>query len=123
MASRITPCIWMDTEAQEAAEFYCSTFKNAHITNVAHYPDNPYKPAGSVMQVEFEIDGQTFTTLNGGPGHQLTDALSLEYRCDDQVELLHLHHRVESALGRGRHRLTAVRQPVPRVAGRTAPAA
>jgi len=94
MPDKISPCIWLDTEAEGAADFYCSVFKNAHVTNVAHYPENEYKPAGSVLQVEFEIDGQSFTTLNGGPGHQLTDALSFEVRCEDQAEVDELWERL-----------------------------
>jgi predicted 3-demethylubiquinone-9 3-methyltransferase (glyoxalase superfamily) len=87
MAHTIAPCIWLDSQAEEAADFYCSVFKNAEVTNVAYYPENPFKPVGSVLQVELEIDGQPFTLLNGGPGHQLTDALSLEVRCEDQAEV------------------------------------
>ena len=87
MIKKIAPCIWLDTQAEEAADFYVSVFKNSQVTNVSYYPENEYKPAGSVLQVEFEIDGQPFTLLNGGPGHQLTDALSLEVRCEDQAEV------------------------------------
>jgi predicted 3-demethylubiquinone-9 3-methyltransferase (glyoxalase superfamily) len=87
MSKKIAPCIWLDTQAEEAADFYVSVFKNSQVTNVSYYPENEYKPAGSVLQVEFEIDGQPFTLLNGGPGHQLSDALSLEVRCEDQAEV------------------------------------
>jgi predicted 3-demethylubiquinone-9 3-methyltransferase (glyoxalase superfamily) len=87
MPLNIAPCIWLDSEAEEAAHFYVGVFKNSRIVTTAYYPDNPYKPAGSVLQVEVELDGQPFTLLNGGPGHELTDALSFEIRCDDQAEV------------------------------------
>jgi len=94
MPLNIAPCIWLDSEAEEAAHFYVGIFKNSRIVTTAHYPDNPYKPAGSVLQVEVELDGQPFTLLNGGPGHELTDALSLEIRCDDQAEVDHYWDRL-----------------------------
>ena len=65
--TRITPCLWFDTEGEEAAAFYVSLFKNARITDVSRYGEAGPRPAGSVMVVSFELDGQPFTALNGGP--------------------------------------------------------
>ena len=68
---KITPCLWFDTQAEEAAKFYCSIFKDSRIGKVSRYTkagqEVHHKPSGSVMVVEFEIEGQTFTALNGGP--------------------------------------------------------
>ena len=68
---KITPCLWFDTEAEEAAKFYCSVFKDSKLGKVSCYTEAGrevhHKPAGSVMVVEFEIEGLTFTALNGGP--------------------------------------------------------
>jgi len=88
---KITPCLWFDTQAEEAAKFYCSVFKNAKITDVSHFPDAGQdqhgKPAGSVMVVAFEIDGQPFTALNGGPHFKFSEAISLQVPCETQAEI------------------------------------
>ena len=72
----ITPCLWFDTQAEEAAKFYVSVFKNSKITSVSRFPDAGqdvhHKPAGSVMVAAFELDGQPFTALNGGPQFKST---------------------------------------------------
>ena len=79
--TRITPCLWFDTEGEEAATFYVSLFKNSRITDVSRYGEAGPRPAGTVMVVSFELDGQPFTALNGGPeftfrrGHLLPDRL------------------------------------------------
>ena len=88
---KITPCLWFDTQAEEAAKFYCSIFDDSRINNISRYPEAGqevhHKPAGSVMVVEFEIDGQTFTALNGGPNFKFNEATSLQIRCDTQTQV------------------------------------
>lgn len=88
----ITPCLWFDNEAEEAAEFYCGVFKNSRITNVTHYPteglaDFQKDFAGKVLTVRFELDGQTFMGLNGGPIFKFNEAVSLMIDCKDQAEI------------------------------------
>jgi predicted 3-demethylubiquinone-9 3-methyltransferase (glyoxalase superfamily) len=84
---RITPFLWFDTEAEEAAEFYCSIFPNSKITAVSHYTDAGPRPAGTVMTVSFVLDGQEFVALNGGPEFKFTEAISLLINCADQEEV------------------------------------
>src|SRR5258708_19388476 len=74
---RIPPFLWFDTQAEEAAEFYCSIFPNSKITGVSHYTDAGPLPAGTAMTVSFVLDGQELTALNGGPPFKLTQAFSL----------------------------------------------
>jgi len=93
-AQKITPCLWFDTEAEDAAQFYCTVFDNSRITTVSRYGEEGHdihgKPAGSVMAVEFELDGQKFTALNGGPQFKFSEAISFQIRCQDQSEVDHL---------------------------------
>lgn len=84
---RIVPNLWFDTEAEEAATFYTSVFKNSRITNVAHYGEAGPREAGMVMTVSFELDGQPFTAINGGPEFPFTEAMSLEVVCESQAEV------------------------------------
>ena len=88
---RIVPCLWFDHQAEEAATFYVSVFKNSKITKVSRYTkaghETHHRPAGSVMTVEFELDGQRFTALNGGPAFTFNEAVSLQIMCDTQQEL------------------------------------
>jgi predicted 3-demethylubiquinone-9 3-methyltransferase (glyoxalase superfamily) len=88
---QINPCLWFDTEAEEAAKFYCSVFKNSRMGRVSRYVDEGQeihgKEAGSVMAVEFEIAGQKFAALNGGPHFKFTEAISFQVHCDDQQEV------------------------------------
>lgn len=88
---KITPCLWFDTQAEEAAKFYCSIFKNSKITEVSRYPeagqDAHGKPAGSVMVAVFELDGQPFTALNGGPQFKFDEAVSFQVACESQAEI------------------------------------
>jgi predicted 3-demethylubiquinone-9 3-methyltransferase (glyoxalase superfamily) len=86
---QITPFLWFDTEAEEAAEFYCSIFPNSKITNVSHYSDAGPQPAGSAMTVSFVLDGQEITALNGGPHFKHTEAFSFVINCADQAEVDH----------------------------------
>ena len=88
---KLTPCLWFDTQAEEAAKFYCSIFKNSKIGRVSRFPDAGKeihgKDAGSVMVVEFEIEGQTFTALNGGPQFTFDEAVSFQVMCETQDEV------------------------------------
>jgi predicted 3-demethylubiquinone-9 3-methyltransferase (glyoxalase superfamily) len=84
---RITPNLWFDTEAEEAAKFYCSVFPNSEITNVMYYPESGPGPAGSVLTVDFLLDGQEYTGINGGPQFPFTEAVSLLVNCADQDEV------------------------------------
>lgn len=88
---RISPCLWFDTEAEEAAKFYVSVFKNSRINRISRFGEAGRevhgKPAGSVMVVEFEIAGQTFTALNGGPHFKFNEAVSFQVMCDTQDEI------------------------------------
>jgi predicted 3-demethylubiquinone-9 3-methyltransferase (glyoxalase superfamily) len=90
---KITPFLWFDTQAEEAAKFYTSIFKNSRIVGTTYYAAEPAKasgrPEGSVMTVEFELSGQRFTALNGGPIFKFTEALSHVVHCDTQEEVDH----------------------------------
>lgn len=99
---RIHPFLWFDTEAQEAAEFYTSLFENSRITNVSHYGDAGPRPAGSVMTVDFELDGLHFTALNAGPEFKFTEAISLWVDCEDQAEVDRLWDRLTDGGEEGR---------------------
>jgi predicted 3-demethylubiquinone-9 3-methyltransferase (glyoxalase superfamily) len=84
---KITPCLWFDTQAEEAANFYCSIFPNSKVVTVSRYgPDMPGRE-GSVMTVVFELDGQKIMALNGGPMFKLTEAFSLMIECKTQKEI------------------------------------
>ena len=84
---KITPFLWFDTQAEEAANFYCSVFKNSKILNVARYPEGSPAPVGSVMTVEFELDGQRFIALNAGPHFKFNEAISFSIDCKTQEEV------------------------------------
>jgi predicted 3-demethylubiquinone-9 3-methyltransferase (glyoxalase superfamily) len=83
----ITPNLWFDTEAQEAAEFYVSVFPNSEITNVTYYGEAGPGPAGTVLTVDFVLDGQEYTAINGGPEFTFNEAISLLINCADQDEV------------------------------------
>lgn len=92
MASKkITPCLWFDTEAEEAANLYVSVFRNSRIVRIDHYPaagqEVHGKPAGSVMVVVFSLDGQEFAALNAGPQFKFDEAISFQVPCETQEEL------------------------------------
>jgi predicted 3-demethylubiquinone-9 3-methyltransferase (glyoxalase superfamily) len=87
MQQKITTNLWFDTEAEEAADFYTSVFKNSRIVNVAHYTEAGPREAGTVMTVEFELDGQRFVGINGGPQFTFDEAISLQISCEDQDEV------------------------------------
>ena len=90
---RFTPCLWFDHQAEEAANYYVGIFKNARIVQIARYGEAGFEvhgqPAGSVLTVEFELDGQPFTALNGGPAFTFNEALSLQVNCETQDEAYH----------------------------------
>ena len=83
----IQPCLWFDTEAEEAAKFYCSIFPNSKITRISHYTDVGPRPKGMVLTVEFVLDGKPFMALNGGPDFKFTEAISISVECDTQEEI------------------------------------
>src|SRR4029079_12377390 len=83
----ITPHLWFDTESLRAAEFYTSIFPNSTITNVSHYTDAGPREAGMVLTVDFELDGQRYTAINGGPEFTFDEAISLLVNCKDQAEV------------------------------------
>ena len=87
MQQKITPNLWFDGQAEEAAEFYTSIFKNSRILSSARYPENSPGPAGTVMTVEWEIDGQRFVGINGGPEFKFDEAVSFAIACEDQAEV------------------------------------
>jgi predicted 3-demethylubiquinone-9 3-methyltransferase (glyoxalase superfamily) len=86
---KTTPCLWFDTQAEEAAQFYCSVFPNSRITSTSHYGEAGPRPAGEVLTVEFELDGQPYTALNGGPEFTFSEAVSFQIDCADQEEADH----------------------------------
>ena len=86
----ITPFLWFDHQAEEAANFYVSIFKNSKIVTVSRYGDAGPGPKGSVMLVKFQLDGQDFLALNGGPQFQFSPAISLVANCENQKEVDHL---------------------------------
>src|SRR5262249_18376873 len=90
-APTITPCLWFDTEAEDAAKFYASIFKDAKIGKTSHFGKEGFevhgKKAGTVMTVEFEVGGQKFVALNGGPLFKFNEAVSFQIHCDTQQEI------------------------------------
>jgi predicted 3-demethylubiquinone-9 3-methyltransferase (glyoxalase superfamily) len=93
----ITPFLWFDTQADDAANFYVSLFPNSKITHVSRYGDAGPGPKGSVMVVGFELNGQRFTALNGGPTYKLSEAFSLLVNCTEQEEIDRLWEALSAA--------------------------
>ncbi len=87
MPQKIVPNLWFDTEAEEAAAFYVSVFKDGRILNVARYTEAGPRPAGTVMTVEWEVNGQRFVGINGGPEFSFSEAVSFGIECEDQDEV------------------------------------
>ena len=85
--SKIIPCLWFDTEGEEAATFYTSIFPNSRILEIARYGSAGPRPEGMVMTVSFELDGRKFTALNGGPEFTFNESISFEVHCDTQEEV------------------------------------
>jgi predicted 3-demethylubiquinone-9 3-methyltransferase (glyoxalase superfamily) len=90
-AQRITPCLWFDTQAEEAAKFYASVFKDSKVGKISRYGKEGFevhgKQAGTVMTVEFEIAGHKFLALNGGPQFKFNEAVSFQVHCETQEEI------------------------------------
>jgi predicted 3-demethylubiquinone-9 3-methyltransferase (glyoxalase superfamily) len=86
MEQKITPNLWFDREAEEAAEFYCSVFPNSRVLGVQRYPESSDR-AGQVVVASWELDGTKFTGINGGPEFKFDEAVSFEIRCSDQDEV------------------------------------
>jgi predicted 3-demethylubiquinone-9 3-methyltransferase (glyoxalase superfamily) len=98
---RIAPCLWFDNQAEEAARFYTSIFSNSRIGRIIRYGKEGHeihgRPEGSVMTVEFEIDGQAFTALNGGPVFKFNEAISFQVYCETQNEVDHFWEKLAAA--------------------------
>src|SRR5688500_18593173 len=86
-SSKITPCLWFDNEGEEAANYYTSLFENSRITDISRYGDAGPRPAGTVMTVDFELAGQPFVALNGGPDFTFNEAVSFQVTCESQEEV------------------------------------
>ncbi|HEU4720676.1 MAG TPA: VOC family protein [Gemmatimonadaceae bacterium] len=88
---RLTPCLWFDKEAEDAATYYVGIFENSRITSITRYPSAGQEihgqPAGSVMVAAFELDGHSFTALNGGPHFKFNEAVSFQVNCKSQEEI------------------------------------
>lgn len=101
MAQKITPSLWFDTEAEQAAEFYTGVFKNSRIVDVSRYTEAGPRPAGTVMTVEFELDGQRFIGINGGPEFTFDEAVSFQISCDGQHEVDYYWERLSDGGAEG----------------------
>ena len=97
---RVTPCLWFDDQAEEAAKLYTSIFKSSKINHVSRYGEAGKevhgRPAGSVMVVAFELDGQAFTALNGGPLFKFNEAVSFQVDCETQEEVDHYWEKLSA---------------------------
>jgi predicted 3-demethylubiquinone-9 3-methyltransferase (glyoxalase superfamily) len=85
--NEITPCLWFDTDGEDAAKLYTSVFPNSKILDVSRYGEAGPRPAGTVMTVSFELDGQKFVALNGGPEFNFSEAISFQVSCKNQDEV------------------------------------
>jgi len=85
--SKLTPCLWFDTQGEEAAEFYTSVFPKSKINHIARYGSAGPRPEGTAMTVDFELDGQKFVALNGGPQFTFNEAISYQVSCKNQDEV------------------------------------
>ena len=93
---KITPFLWFDHEAEEAARFYTTVFENSRIEAVTRYGESGPGPKGSVMTVAFELDGQKFVALNGGPAYKFTEAISFVVNCENQQEVDEMWEKLSS---------------------------
>jgi len=93
---RITPFLWFDSNADEAVNFYTSIFKNSRRLEEYRSPEDSTVPKGSILTIAFELDGQKFTALNGGPIFKFTEAISFVVRCDSQQEIDHYWSRLSA---------------------------
>jgi predicted 3-demethylubiquinone-9 3-methyltransferase (glyoxalase superfamily) len=96
---KITPFLWFDNEAEEAANFYVSLFKDSKIVDISRYSEAGPLPAGTVMVIQFVVAGQPITALNGGPVYKLNEAFSLSVSCEDQAEVDELWERLTAGGG------------------------
>jgi predicted 3-demethylubiquinone-9 3-methyltransferase (glyoxalase superfamily) len=100
ITQRIAPCLWFDDQAEEAAKFYTGIFRGSKITQVSRYGEAGRevhgRPVGSVMVVAFELDGQAFTALNGGPVFKFNEAISLQISCETQAEVDHFWEKLSA---------------------------
>ena len=94
MEHKIIPNLWFDTQAEQAASFYCSIFKNSRILSTTRYPEGGPGPVGEVMTVDFELDGERFVGINGGPQFPFTEAVSFLINCADQAEVDYFWERL-----------------------------
>ena len=94
---KITTFLWFDSQAEEAANYYVSIFKNSKILGMSHYGDGMPRPKGSVLVVDFELDGQRFMALNGGPHFKFTEAISLMVNCETQQEIDELWEKLSAS--------------------------
>jgi predicted 3-demethylubiquinone-9 3-methyltransferase (glyoxalase superfamily) len=93
---KITPFLWFDTNAEEAVNLYVSVFKSSKILNLTRYGEGGPGPAGSVAVVAFELEGQEFAAINGGPAHNFTEAVSFYVKCETQEEIDHFWERLSA---------------------------
>jgi len=93
---KITPFLWFDNQAEEAAKFYVSLFPNSRIVDITRYGEGGPQPTGTVMTVVFELDGQRIVALNGGPMFKLSEAFSLSIECKDQQEVDHFWNKLSA---------------------------
>jgi predicted 3-demethylubiquinone-9 3-methyltransferase (glyoxalase superfamily) len=98
----IVPNLWFDTEAEQAAEFYVSVFPRSRVVSTARYTEAGPRPAGTVMTVQFELDGQPFIGIDGGPEFPFTEAVSFQITCQDQDEVDHYWTACARAAARAR---------------------
>jgi predicted 3-demethylubiquinone-9 3-methyltransferase (glyoxalase superfamily) len=100
VVQRITPCLWFDQQAEEAAKFYTGIFRNSRITKTAYYGEAGHDihgmAAGTVLTVAFELDGQAFTAMNGGPVFKFNEAVSFQVNCDTQEEVDHYWEKLSA---------------------------
>jgi predicted 3-demethylubiquinone-9 3-methyltransferase (glyoxalase superfamily) len=100
ISQKISPCLWFDDQAEQAANFYISIFKNSKIIQISRYgkvgQEVHGRPPGSVMTVAFELDGQTFTALNGGPIFKFNEAISFQVYCETQNEVDHYWNKLSA---------------------------
>ena len=97
---KITPFLWFDNNAEQAAQFYTSIFKNSKILNISRYGDAGPGPKGSVMVVSFQLEGQQFTALNGGPLFKFSEAFSFVVNCENQKEIDYFWNKLTADGGR-----------------------
>jgi predicted 3-demethylubiquinone-9 3-methyltransferase (glyoxalase superfamily) len=119
---KITPCLWFDNNAEEALNLYTSIFKNARVLNVSRYGEGAPMPAGTIMTATFELEGQEFIALNGGPQFKFTEAVSFFVSCETQAEIDELWRKLtaggeESQCGWLKDKFGLSWQIVPRALG------